>query len=60
MLERNSMTSRFLLTHKSAFDIIEPLIKKVNKRSSVQLQDELVNFGICKDLDYFCPNQLGP
>ena len=43
MLERDSTTSRFLRTRESAFDIIEPLIEAANKRSSVLLQDELVN-----------------
>ena len=43
MLELNSTTSRFLRTRESAFDIIEPLIDAANKRSSVLLQDELVD-----------------
>ena len=42
-MERNSTTSRFLRTRESAFDIIEPLIDAANKRSSVLLQDELVD-----------------
>ena len=42
MLARNSTTSRFLRTRESAFDLIEPLIEAANKRSSVLLQDELV------------------
>ena len=43
MLERNSTTSRFLRTRESAFDLIEPLIEAANVRSSVLLQDELVD-----------------
>ena len=43
MLGRNSTTSRFLRTRESAFDVIEPLIDAANKRSSVQLQEELVD-----------------
>ena len=43
MLERNSTTSRFLRTRKCAFEPIEPLIDAANKRSSVLLQDELVD-----------------
>lgn len=43
MLERNSTTSRFLRTRESAFDIIEPLIEAANERSSVLLQNELVD-----------------
>ena len=43
MLERNSTTSRFLRTRESAFELIEPLIDEANKRSSVLLQDELVD-----------------
>ena len=43
MLDRNSTTSRFLRTRESAFDLIEPLIEAANKRSSVLLQDELVD-----------------
>jgi hypothetical protein len=43
MLERNSTTSRFLRTRESAFEVIEPLIDAANKRSSVLLQNELVD-----------------
>jgi hypothetical protein len=43
MLDRDSTTSRFLRTRESAFDVIEPLIVAANKRSSVLLQDELVD-----------------
>ena len=43
MLDRNSTTSRFLRTRESAFDLIEPLIDAANRRSSVLLQDELVD-----------------
>ena len=40
MLEGGSTTEQFLWTRKSAFNIIEPLIKAANKWSSVLLQDE--------------------
>ena len=43
MLDRSSTTSRFLRTRESAFDIIEPLIEAANIRSSLLLQDELVD-----------------
>ena len=43
MLERNSTTSRFLRTRESAFDLIDPLIDAANRRSSVLLQNELVD-----------------
>ena len=43
MMERNSKTRRFLRTRESAFDIIEPLIEAANNRSSVLLQEELVD-----------------
>ena len=43
MLERNSTTSRFLRTRESAFRLIDPLIDAANKRSSLLLQDELVD-----------------
>ena len=43
MLERNSTTSRFLRTRESAFELIEPLIDAANIRSSVLLQNELVD-----------------
>ena len=48
MLERNSTTSRFLRTRESAFNIIDPFIDSTNRRSSVLLQDELVD--MCKSL----------
>ena len=45
ILERHdsSTTSRFLRTRESAFDVIESLIDTANRRSSVLLQDELVD-----------------
>ena len=43
MLERNSTTSRFLRTRKSAFDLIEPLIEAKNNRNLALLQEKLVD-----------------
>ncbi|KAF8811580.1 hypothetical protein BYT27DRAFT_7252672 [Phlegmacium glaucopus] len=43
MLDRNSRTSRFLRTRESAFTLIDPLIDAANKRSSVLLQQEMVD-----------------
>ena len=43
MLQRNSTTSRFMGSRKSAFTVIDPLIDTANVRSSVLLQDELVD-----------------
>ena len=43
MLDRNSTTSRFLRTRESAFNLIDPLIEAANERSSILLQNELVD-----------------
>jgi hypothetical protein len=43
MLERGSTMNQFQRTRESAFDVIEPLIEEANKRSSVLLQNELVD-----------------
>ena len=44
MLDRNSTTNRFLGTRESALHLIEPLIDAANKKSSLLLQQELVDF----------------
>jgi len=44
MLDRNSTTSRFLGTRDSALRLIEPLIDAANKKSSLLLQQEMVDF----------------
>ncbi|KAF8805168.1 hypothetical protein BYT27DRAFT_7192832 [Phlegmacium glaucopus] len=43
MLDRNSTTGRFLRTRESAFALIDPLIDAANTRSSVLLQQEMVD-----------------
>ena len=43
MVERNSTTSRFNGTRESAFALIDPLIDIANTRSSVLLQQEMVD-----------------
>ena len=43
MLDRNSTTNRFLGTRESALRLIEPLIDAANKKSSLLLQQELVD-----------------
>lgn len=43
MLERNSTTSRFKGTRESALRLIEPLIDAANKKSSLLLQEEMVD-----------------
>jgi len=43
MLDRNSTTSRFMNTRESALRLIEPLIDAANKRSSLLLQQEMVD-----------------
>jgi hypothetical protein len=44
MLQRGSTTGRFMpRTHKSALSLIDPLIDAANKRSSVLIQNELVD-----------------
>jgi len=43
MLEHGSTTSRFLGTRESAFNVIDPIIEAANGRSSVLLQNELVD-----------------
>ena len=43
MLERGSTTNRFMQTRKSALRLIEPLIDAANAKSSVLLQQELVD-----------------
>jgi hypothetical protein len=45
MLERGSTTGRFMRTRESAFNLIYPLIGTANERSSVLLQQELVDMG---------------
>ena len=43
MLAQNSTTSRFMRTRESAFELIDPLIDTANKRSFVQIQQEMVD-----------------
>ena len=43
MFDRNSMTSRFLNSRESALRLIEPLIDAANKKSSLLLQQEMVD-----------------
>ncbi|KAF8811582.1 hypothetical protein BYT27DRAFT_6442621 [Phlegmacium glaucopus] len=43
MLDRGSTTSRFLQTRESALGLIEPLIDAANAKSSLLLQQELVD-----------------
>ena len=43
MLDRNSTTSRFMGTRESALHLIEPLIDAANKKSSLLLQQEMVD-----------------
>jgi hypothetical protein len=43
MLDRNSTTSRFMGTRESALRVIEPLIDAANKKSSLLLQQEMVD-----------------
>ena len=43
MLERKSTTSRFMQTRESALRLIEPLIDAANTRSSLLLQQEMVD-----------------
>ena len=43
MLERNSTTSRFTHSRDSALRLIEPLIDAANKKSSLLLQQEMVD-----------------
>ena len=43
MLDRNSTTSRFMGTRESALRLIEPLIDAANKKSSLLLQQEMVD-----------------
>jgi hypothetical protein len=43
MLDRNSMTSRFMGTRESALRLIGPLIDAANKKSSLLLQQEMVD-----------------
>jgi hypothetical protein len=43
MLDRNSMTSRFMGTRESALHLIEPLVDEANKKSSLLLQQEMVD-----------------
>ena len=43
MLDRNSTTNRFMNTRESALRLIEPLIDAANKRSSLLLQQEMVD-----------------
>ena len=43
MLDRNSKTNRFLGTRESALHLIEPLIDAANEKSSVLLQQEMVD-----------------
>ena len=45
MLERGSTTDRFMRTRESAFSLIDPLIDAANERTSVLLQEELVDMG---------------
>ena len=43
MLAQNSTTSRFMRTRESAFNLMDPLIDIANKRSSILLQEEMLN-----------------
>ena len=43
MIERNSTTSRFMGSRESALGLIEPLIDAANKKSSLLLQQEMVD-----------------
>ena len=43
MLDRKSTTSRFMGTRESALHLIEPLIDEANKKSSLLLQQEMVD-----------------
>ena len=45
MLARNSTTSRFMRTRESAFLLVDPFIDAGNKRSSLLLQNEMVDMG---------------
>ena len=43
MIERNSTTSRFMGSRESALGLIEPLIDAANEKSSLLLQQEMVD-----------------
>ena len=46
LIDRGSSVRRFYFTQKSAFDILAPIIDKVNMRSTLLLQKEMNDLGL--------------
>jgi len=46
MIERGSTIRRFLLTRSSAFEVLEPILRELNKRKALLLQREVEDLGL--------------